>query len=64
YMLIYRLPFILTAAWKIIKGWLSAEAEYFIKFVDQKTIGQYISPDQLFTHMGGSVSIYSYFIEK
>ena len=80
YMLIFKLPFILTgkrrvhlcpavlqelsaplslfsiAAWKIIRSWLPAEAEQFIKFVDSKSITQFVRPDQLSIAMGGTVS--------
>ena len=45
-----------TAAWKIIRSWLPAEAEQFIKFVDAKSITQFVRPDQLSIAMGGTVS--------
>ncbi|CAF0777273.1 unnamed protein product [Adineta ricciae] len=54
YMLIFKMPFILTAAWKIIRSWLPTEAEQFIKFVDAKSITQYVPTDQLSTSMGGT----------
>ena len=44
------------AAWKVIRGWLPAEADQFIKFVDAKSITQYVRTDQLSTAMGGTVS--------
>ncbi|CAF4688149.1 unnamed protein product [Rotaria sp. Silwood1] len=54
YMINFKMPFILQAAWKIIRSWLPAEAEQFIKFVDAKSITQFIQPDQLSTAMGGT----------
>lgn len=43
------------AAWKLIRSWISAEADQFIKFVDAKTITDYIAPDQLPKRLGGTV---------
>jgi len=45
-----------SAAWKIIRSWLPAEAEQFIKFVDAKSITQFVQMDQLSIAMGGTVS--------
>jgi hypothetical protein len=45
-----------SAAWKIIRSWLPAEAEQFIKFVDAKSITQFVQMDQLSAAMGGTVS--------
>ncbi|CAF3600034.1 unnamed protein product [Adineta steineri] len=56
YMLIYKMPWLLSAAWRIIKGWLSTEAEQFVKFVDEKSITEYVSPDQLSPAMGGTAA--------
>ena len=46
----------LLAAWKLIKTWMAAEAEQFIKFVDEKSITDYVAPDQLSKDMGGTAS--------
>ena len=46
--------FFVLAAWKIIRTWLAAEAEQFIKFVDGKSITEYVAPDQLSPEMGGT----------
>ncbi|CAF1295579.1 unnamed protein product [Adineta steineri] len=54
YMIIFKMPFILSAAWKIIRSWLPTEAEQFIKFVDIKSITQFVRTDQLPTAMGGT----------
>ncbi|CAF0896486.1 unnamed protein product [Adineta ricciae] len=56
YMLVYKQPFILQAAWKLIKTWLPTETQNSVKFVDEKTIGQYISIDQLPKDMGGTAN--------
>lgn len=47
---------VVLAAWKVIRGWLPVEAEQFVKFVDAKSITQYVRTDQLSTAMGGTVS--------
>lgn len=54
--LLYFFSFSILAAWKVIRGWLPAEADQFIKFVDAKSITQYVRTDQLSTAMGGTVS--------
>jgi len=54
YMIIYQMPFIFNAAWKIIRNWLPAEAVKLIKFCDKKNIKEYIQESQLFVHMGGT----------
>jgi len=56
YMLLYKLPFILQAAWKIIKGWLPVETQNTVIFVDEKTIPKYVPLDQLSKAMGGTAS--------
>ncbi|ESP03679.1 hypothetical protein LOTGIDRAFT_237580 [Lottia gigantea] len=54
YMLIYEMPWIFNAAWKVIKAWLSQEAVKVIKFVTKSDIQEYINRDQILTHMGGT----------
>jgi hypothetical protein len=54
YMIIYQMPFIFNAAWKIIKNWLPPESVKLIKFVDKKSIKEYVQESQLFVHMGGT----------
>lgn len=44
------------AAWKVIRAWLPPEADQFVKFVDAKTILDFIPPNQLSPAMGGTVS--------
>ncbi|GAB1601594.1 motile sperm domain-containing protein 2-like isoform X2 [Argonauta hians] len=53
-MLVYEMPWIFNAAWKIIKTWLSPEAVQKIKFVDKTTIQEFISRDNLMEQMGGT----------
>ncbi len=48
--------FFRLAAWRLIRTWMAAEAEQFIKFVDNKSITEYIAPDQLSTAMGGTAN--------
>lgn len=47
-----------SAVWAIIKALLPAKAVELVKFVDKKTIKDYINDDQLFVHMGGTVSLF------
>jgi len=54
YMIIYQMPFVFNAAWKIIKNWLPPNAVNLIKFCDKKSIKEYVQESQLFTHMGGT----------
>jgi len=54
YMLMYKMSFLLSAAWKIIRTWMAAESEQFVKFVDTKSITEYVSPDQLSKRMDGT----------
>ncbi|XP_060064841.1 motile sperm domain-containing protein 2-like [Ylistrum balloti] len=54
YMLVYEMPWLFNAAWKIIKAWLSPQAIKKIKFVGKSDIQEYINKDQLMEHMGGT----------
>ncbi|XP_069131475.1 motile sperm domain-containing protein 2-like isoform X2 [Argopecten irradians] len=54
YMLIFEMPWLFNAAWKIIKAWLSPQAIGKIKFVGKSDIQEYINKDQLMEHMGGT----------
>ncbi|ODM93054.1 CRAL-TRIO domain-containing protein C3H8.02 [Orchesella cincta] len=42
------------AAWKIIKGWLPPKFVDRVKFVDKKTIKEWIEPDNQLAEWGGS----------
>ena len=48
--------------WKIIKNWLPPKAIDRIKFLDRKTLKDYVSPDQALTLWGGTDS-YEYCFE-
>ncbi|KAK3100204.1 hypothetical protein FSP39_016243 [Pinctada imbricata] len=54
FMLIYEMPWLFNAAWKVIKTWLSPEAVKKIKFVTKSDVQEYIDKDQLPEHMGGT----------
>uniref|UniRef100_A0A8C9QXT6 Motile sperm domain containing 2 n=1 Tax=Scleropages formosus TaxID=113540 RepID=A0A8C9QXT6_SCLFO len=50
-----------TAAWKIVKTWLSPEAINKLKFLSKSEIQSYIDTEQLPSHMGGTDSFkYTY----
>ncbi|CAD5115715.1 DgyrCDS4658 [Dimorphilus gyrociliatus] len=51
YILLFEMPFLLGAVWKIVQAWLSAEQKKFIKFVKKSDIKQYIDEDNLEDHM-------------
>ncbi|GAB6022523.1 Motile sperm domain-containing protein 2 [Chamberlinius hualienensis] len=54
-ILAFDMPWIFSAMWKIVKSWLSAGAANKIKFVNKKTILEYVDPDQLLNEFGGNV---------
>eukprot|EP00794_Sanderia_malayensis_P006769 gene6769-7531_t len=55
YLIVLEMPWILAAAWKIVKTWLSTEGISKIKFVNKtELIAQYVDADQLLTSMGGT----------
>ena len=47
---------LLLAAWRLIKSWLPSETQHGVKFVDEKTITQYVPADQLPKDMGGTAT--------
>ncbi|XP_044270379.1 motile sperm domain-containing protein 2-like [Tribolium madens] len=53
YILIFEMPWILNAAFKIIKSWLPEKAVQKIKFVGKKDIKEYVPLDQALTCWGG-----------
>ncbi|XP_023682276.1 motile sperm domain-containing protein 2-like [Paramormyrops kingsleyae] len=53
-MILYEMPWIMNAAWKIIKSWLDADSIEKLKFVSKNEVEIYISPDNLPPHMGGT----------
>ncbi|KAK7078609.1 Motile sperm domain-containing protein 2 [Halocaridina rubra] len=40
--------------WKIIKNWLPPKSIDLIKFVDRKSLNDYVNPDQCLTIWGGT----------
>ncbi|XP_067120889.1 motile sperm domain-containing protein 2-like [Centruroides vittatus] len=54
HIIVANLPSILVATWKIVKYLLPPAAVEKVKFVDNKTIGEYIEEDRLPPHLGGT----------
>lgn len=60
-MIIVEMPWIMNAAWKIVKSWLGPEAISKLKFASRSEIQTYIGPEHLPPHMGGTDQFkYSY----
>ncbi|XP_059356692.1 motile sperm domain-containing protein 2 isoform X2 [Carassius carassius] len=60
-MIMYEMPWIMNAAWKIVKTWLGPEAISKLKFVTKSDIQTYVGPEHLPPHMGGTDQFkYSY----
>lgn len=51
YILLFEMPMLLSAAWKIIQTWLSESQKKKIKLVKKKDMPNYINDDQLEPHM-------------
>lgn len=45
YILVFEMPWVLNAAWKVIKAWLPAAAVKKIKFLTKSNMGEYITDD-------------------
>ncbi|CAF0941452.1 unnamed protein product, partial [Brachionus calyciflorus] len=56
YVIIFDMPLILNAIWKIVKALLPAKAVELVKFVDKKSIKQFVDDENIFVHMGGKDS--------
>ncbi|XP_048776179.1 motile sperm domain-containing protein 2-like [Ostrea edulis] len=54
YLLIYEMPWLFNAAWRVVKTWLSQEAQKKLKFVNKNDIQEYIDKENLPEHMGGT----------
>jgi len=54
YILVLDMPWVLNAAWKIIKAWLPAGAVKKIKFVNKNTVDEYVRPEHKLLAWGGS----------
>lgn len=60
-MIMYEMPWIMNAAWKIVKTWLGPEAISKLKFVSKSEIQSFIGLEYLPPHMGGTDSFkYTY----
>ncbi|KAJ8350692.1 hypothetical protein SKAU_G00258220 [Synaphobranchus kaupii] len=55
-MIMYEMPWIMNAAWRIVKTWLGPEAISKLKFVSKSEVQTYIGPEYLQPHMGGTDS--------
>jgi len=64
YILVLDMPWVLNAAWKIIKAWLPAGAVKKIKFVNKNTVDEYVHPEQKLFAWGGSDPWEYEFIEE
>ncbi|XP_038870368.1 motile sperm domain-containing protein 2 [Salvelinus namaycush] len=53
-MIIVDMPWIMNAAWKIVKTWLGPEAISKLKFASKNEIQTFIDPEYLPLHMGGT----------
>ncbi|XP_059824002.1 motile sperm domain-containing protein 2 isoform X1 [Hypanus sabinus] len=53
-MVIYEMPWIMNAAWKIVKSWLGPDALSMLKFANKTEVQEYINVEYLPTHMGGT----------
>jgi len=53
YILVYEMPWVLNAAWKVIKGWLPAAGVKKIKFVAKATVGEFVRAEDRLTEWGG-----------
>lgn len=54
YILVFEMPWVLNAAWKIIKGWLPAAGVKKIRFLTKATMGEYVNDQNRFEYWGGS----------
>ncbi|XP_065211892.1 motile sperm domain-containing protein 2-like [Planococcus citri] len=53
YILIFEMPWVLNAAFKIIKSWLPGRAVQKIKFLNKATIKEYVNPNKMLVSWGG-----------
>ncbi|KAK2494331.1 hypothetical protein MC885_020151, partial [Smutsia gigantea] len=53
-MVIFDMPWIMNAAFKIVKSWLGAEAMSLLKFTSKNEVQDYVSVEYLPPHMGGT----------
>ncbi|XP_055987276.1 motile sperm domain-containing protein 2 [Sorex fumeus] len=53
-IVIYDMPWIMNAAFKIVKSWLGPEAVSLLKFTGKNEVQDYVSVEYLPPHMGGT----------
>ncbi|MEQ2290726.1 hypothetical protein AMECASPLE_006040 [Ameca splendens] len=53
-MVIVDMPWIMNAAWKIVKSWLGPEAIAKLKFASKAEVQTFIGPEYLPPHLGGT----------
>ncbi|EFN78120.1 motile sperm domain-containing protein 2 [Harpegnathos saltator] len=54
YIIIFEMPWVLNAAFKIIKSWLPAKAIPKIKFVNKSTLKEFVDPNDALKCWGGN----------
>ncbi|XP_042208251.1 motile sperm domain-containing protein 2-like [Homarus americanus] len=54
YIVVFEMPWLLSAMWKIIKTWLPPKSVEKIKFVDKKSLKDFVDPDQCLINWGGT----------
>lgn len=54
YILVLEMPWVLNAAWKVIKSWLPAAAVKKIKFLTKSNLSEFVTPDQALVAWGGT----------
>lgn len=54
YIIIFEMPWVLNAAFKIIKSWLPSKAIQKIKFVNKSTLKEYVDPNDALKCWGGN----------
>ncbi|KAM9341929.1 motile sperm domain-containing protein 2 [Pholidichthys leucotaenia] len=60
-MVIVEMPWVMNAAWKIVRSWLGPEAISKLKFASKTEVQTFIGPEYLPPYMGGTDPfIYSY----
>ncbi|XP_061483148.1 motile sperm domain-containing protein 2 isoform X3 [Rhineura floridana] len=60
-IVIFELPWIMNAAFKLVKSWLGPEAVNLLKVTNKNEVQEYISAEYLPPHMGGTDTFkYSY----
>uniref|UniRef100_A0A8D0GQ74 Motile sperm domain containing 2 n=1 Tax=Sphenodon punctatus TaxID=8508 RepID=A0A8D0GQ74_SPHPU len=53
-IVIFEMPWIMNAAFKIVKGWLGPDAVNMLKFTNKNEVQEYISAEYLPPYMGGT----------